>query len=205
MIAVCFGVIEIVVAAADVEHAARARKRVLRHVGEEVAFAAQIGLFGRVVGDIAEILRAVVMADVVLMRRRAAEVGRLPIVAVLIPAPLDRFAAELADEGDVLLYVEEVESRIAILVGKPVDPAAHEGQRQRREGEIGGDVGWAPVLQLVGRGRLATRRRIVELRAPPRLGIIDQRRALSGRRARIGLAVDRAADRSGEAVIGRLG
>ena len=143
------------------------------------------------------------MADVVLMRRGAARVGRLLIVAVLIPAPLDRFAAELAEESDILLDVGEVESRIAILVGKPVDPAAHEGQRQRREGEVGGDVGWAPVL--LGRGRLAARRRIVELRAPPRLGIIDHRRALGGRRARIGLAVDRAADRSGEAVLSRLG
>ena len=81
-------IVEVVVAAADIEDAARARQHVLRHVGEEIAFAAQIGLLGRIVGDIAEILRAIVVADVVLMGGFASCVGRLVVVAVLVPAPL---------------------------------------------------------------------------------------------------------------------
>src|ERR1700733_3427986 len=89
--------IEVVVAAADIENAARARQNILRHVGEEVAFAAEIGLLGRIVGYVAEILRPVMVADVVLMRGFASGVGWLMVVAVLVPPPLDGRAAGCAD------------------------------------------------------------------------------------------------------------
>src|SRR3984885_14247824 len=60
-------IFEVIVAAANVENAARARQDVLPYVGQEIAFASQIGLLGGIVGDIAEILRAIVVADVVLV------------------------------------------------------------------------------------------------------------------------------------------
>src|ERR1700722_3943912 len=76
--------------------------------------------------------------------------------------------------------------------------------RQRRESEIRGDVvGLIPFL-LRSPGRFATSDRGVELGAPPWLRIFDQRRTQRGRRSGIGFAVDRAADRSGQAVLGRV-
>ena len=102
--------------------------------------------------------------------------------------------------------VAEIEGGIAVLRDEPVDPAAHHGQRQRGESEVRGDVVGVPVL--VRRGRLAVCGRCgrrVELGPPPGLRIVDQRRPFGGRRARVGLAVDRAADRSRRAVRGRHG
>src|SRR3984885_202546 len=76
--------------------------------------------------------------------------------------------------------------------------------RQRRESEIRGDiVGLIPFL-LRSPGRFATSDRGVELGAPPWLRIFDRRRTQGGRYSGIGLAVDRAADRSGQAVLGRV-
>src|ERR1700735_4160055 len=60
-------IFEVIVAAANVENAARARQDVLPYVGEKISFAAQIGLLGGIVGDIAEILRAIVVAGNVLV------------------------------------------------------------------------------------------------------------------------------------------
>src|ERR1700729_910669 len=96
------GIFEVVVAAADIENAVRARQNILRHVREEVAFTAEIGLLGRIVGDIAEILRTVMVADVILMRGFASGVGWLVVVAVLVPPPLHWRGAPGAPEKKAL-------------------------------------------------------------------------------------------------------
>ena len=73
------------------------------------------------------------VADVVLMRGFASGVGWLMVVAVLVPPPLDGRAAGCADVRNVLRHVGEVESRIAILVREPIDPAAHEREAASRK------------------------------------------------------------------------
>ena len=182
MTAVCLRIVEVVIAAAEIEDAARRRQRAFRDVGEEVAFAAQVGLLDRIVREIAEVLRAVVVADVADVRGDAGRVRRLEVVAVLVPAPVRPAPSpRRGDDGDVLLDVGEVEIRIAVLGREPVDPAAHHRQRQRGEGEVRGDVVRIPVF--VRRGRLADcGGRTVEFGAPPGLRVVDQRRALGRRR-----------------------
>ena len=76
------------VAAADVEHAAFGQG-VVRHVGEEIGHAAEVRAKRRRVGKIAEILRPLVMADIGFMRSYSVRVGRLEVVALLVPAPVD--------------------------------------------------------------------------------------------------------------------
>ena len=68
--------LEVVVAAADVDHAAGRRQVVVVDVVEEVVLALQVVPFVEVVGDVAEILRAVVVRDIVGVRRGRRE-GRL--------------------------------------------------------------------------------------------------------------------------------
>ena len=161
---------EVEVAAADIEDAAGRRQRAVRHVGEEVALALEVHLLDRIVGDVAEILRAVVVADISDVRRDAGRVGRLEVIAVLVPAPGDGLSAERGDIGDVLLHVGEVEARIAVLAREPVDPAARHRQRERSEGEVRGDVrmmvsisssaGRARIIPLCGCARTARERTV---------------------------------------------
>ena len=83
---------DIVVTAADIDDAAAGGQIARDMVFEEVGLSSQVRLFGRIVGDIAEILRAVVMRNVIFVRDALQRGGlvRLDIIAILIPAPADR-------------------------------------------------------------------------------------------------------------------
>jgi hypothetical protein len=71
-------------------------------IGEEVAHAAQIVAEGGIVGDVAEILRTLVVADIADMAGIAARLVRFVIVAFLVPAPEYRGAVLGRDERNVL-------------------------------------------------------------------------------------------------------
>ena len=55
------------------------------------------------------------MADIGIMRGYSVRVGRLEVVALLVPAPVDGLGPEMLDVRDVLLDVGQVESRVQVL------------------------------------------------------------------------------------------
>ncbi len=189
-------------AAANVEHAAVRRQVVVPDIVEEVGFAAEVGAQRRIVGEIAEVLRTLMMGDVIVVRGDVVHVVGLEVVAVLIPAPADRVAVEALNVGNVLLDVGEIARGRRVGAGHRLDVRAHCRQRHGREREVRRDV-VDPTRGGVGflrRGRLAVGRRRVELRTPVRVRIVDERNALRGARAGVGDTVDRAADLGGRAV-----
>ena len=168
----------VVVAAADVEYARLDGVR--RHGGEEVAQAVQVRQLHRVVADVAEILRGVVMGDVAGVGRRTGTVGRLVIVAFLVPAPVHRLLG--GDGVDVALDVDEVEGRILVRDDRLVDRLAHERQRQAGVGLGEVRAGGADVVR-------AERR-------------LDGREVVVGARERRGVAAHRFAAARGDLGIG---
>ncbi len=159
---------DIVIAAADVEHAAGRRQRGLLHIAEEVAKTMQICVLHRVVVDVAEVLRPVMVPDVAGVRHRADAVAvRQPAfgaVAVLIPAPTIRRAAPLGDIQNVVLDILQVEARVGVVRRDIERLAATKRQRQAGEGkvrgDIGGDAGLVLALRHTARGAGVARRRL---------------------------------------------
>ncbi len=164
------------VAAADVEHAAFGQ-RIVGYVGEEVTKPAQAGVAHlRRIGNIAKILRAVVMADIGIVRGDAVAVGRLEVVAFLIPAPVNRLAVQVLDIGDILLDVWQIEGRVLVAGQDRLNAAPLEGERQAGEGEVRGDV--VVGIALLRASGLPVVRRCVVLGTVEGLRVIDQRRPL---------------------------
>ena len=186
--------LDVVIAAADIEHAAIGQL-VVGDVGEEIALAAQVAPFVAVVGEIAEVLRAVVMRHVVGVRRigREGRLVRFLAIAVFVPTPVDRRAAALGDERNVVLDVGLIGRGRPVARHQLSDVSAAERQRHGREGEVFVGVGRRPIF--LRPRRLAIVRRGVEGGAPIGLGIVEDRNAGRLGRAGIGFAVDCPADR----------
>ena len=164
-------------AAADVEHAAVGREVALPHVAEEVAEAAKVGLVGRVVGDVAEILWPLVVADVAVVAGVGGLVRGFVVVAFLVPAPGDRLAGARCDRGKVVPDVGLIGVGVPVRLHRPGRVLAAQRQRHGREGEVLGDV--AVRVAFLRPGRLPPgNARGVELRAPERLRVVHERHAL---------------------------
>ena len=162
----------VAVAAADVEHAL-VRQGAVREVGVELALAEQVLLLDRgVVAEIAEILRPVMVRDVVVMRVVAGVVGgveRLEVVAELVPGPVGGRQVLAGDGADVVLDVGEIERGVLVGGEDLLDLVAHERQRQRGVGLRDRGRGRAlvvDVLRRLDRGR-------VEVRAGERRGVVN--------------------------------
>ena len=90
----------------------------------------------RIVRHVAEVLRRVVMRHVAFMRGLPLRVVDLMIVALLIPAPVDRAHAVAGDLLDVLAHIGQIERGIIVGRSGLLDFAAHEGERQAGEGQV---------------------------------------------------------------------
>ena len=116
------------------------------------------------------------MADIGIVRGDAVAVGRLEVVAFLIPAPVDRLAVQALDIGDILLDVWQIEGRVLVASQDCLNAASLESERQAGEGEVRGDV--AVSVALLRASGLLVIRRCVELGAVEGLRVVDQRRPL---------------------------
>ena len=138
----------VVIASAEIENASILWQRPPFDRVEEILGAVQVGVQDfRIVGEIGEILRRVVMQDVAAVRGgRAGRIRRRPrrlegvervvgVETLLIPTPVHR-AVEGRDLADVLLHVEQIGRRIRILLDDLLDIGSHERERLGGEGEI---------------------------------------------------------------------
>ena len=116
-------------------------------VGEEIPLPPQHpALFG-IVGDIAEILRAVVVRDIAAVRGVSVRVGGLEVIAVLIPAPGHRRTIQALNERNVPLDVGEIGQRTEVALGAFGYPSAHRRQRHGGEGQVFRDIAGRVVLR----------------------------------------------------------
>ena len=155
----------------------------------------------RVVGEIAEILRSVVMQDIAAVRDRAAGGSRrsarrfigiqrvVGVEALLVPAPLHR-PVEGGDLVDVLLHVEQIGGRVGVGRDDLVDVGPHVRQRLGRERQVERRIRGAFVVGVVR--RLDGVR--VEVGARERAGVGDDGNIGIGRRLRGVGGVARAVD-----------
>ncbi len=128
--------VEIVVATTHIEHTAVVRKLLIRDRAEEVIQSMQIGGHLGVVADIAKILRAIVVNDVAGVCGWASPIGRLVVVAFLVPAPIHWRELVACNLLDVVLHVEQVQRRVFVTGDDLLDTFAHERERQRRIGLV---------------------------------------------------------------------
>ena len=122
-----------------------------------------------IVGDVAEVLRAVVVDDVALVGGDVGGVVGLVAVALLIPAPVGGSDTVAGDLFDVGVDVHEVELGVVVGGGGGLDLVAHEGERERGVGEVGG------VFFLVVGDGLGGVAGCVHGKTPVGMGVIDHR------------------------------
>ncbi len=138
-------VIVVKVTTADVVNAALRVQRLLRHVRVELLQAVLMRELGRIVAQIAEILRPIVVDDIgcVFRRRLVVDaldrdrgaVERLGPETLLIPAPIDGRVLR-RDRLDILRDVREVRLRILVGLDDLPDLLPGERQRLRRERQV---------------------------------------------------------------------
>src|SRR5208282_2507166 len=164
--------IEVAIPAADIEHATLRRQRVVADGGVEIAEALEVRVgFARVVGLIAEVLRAVVMGDVVEIGDYTSGIGRLVIVSFLVPAPVHRPVQAAGDLLDVRLNVQEIERGVQVAGRDALNLVPHEGERQTGKRQVGRRVR-AYSARVVDRLLFAWRSK-VKSGSPERLRISD--------------------------------
>ena len=129
--------IEVAVPAANVEYSTFFRQRVRADRRIEVAETLQVVLrFYRVVGLIAEILRAVVMGDVAGISWCAGRIGRLVIISFLEPTPIYRLVLIPGDLLDVVLNIQEIKGGVQIRSRDRLNLVSHKRERQTCKGKI---------------------------------------------------------------------
>ena len=74
----------------------------------------QVGGHLGVVANIAKILRAIVVNDVAGVCSSASAIGRLVIIAFLVPAPFHRRQLIACNLFDVVLHIEQVQRRVFV-------------------------------------------------------------------------------------------
>ena len=126
---------DVAVAAAHIKHA-RGRQPPRRDIAEKFAQPMQMRAGHGIVGHVAEVLRRVVMRNVTFVRGFPRGVIDLMIVALLKPAPVDRAHAVPGDLLNVLAHVGQIEGGVVVRRRRLFDFAAHEGKRQRGEGQV---------------------------------------------------------------------
>ena len=130
---------------------------------------------GRVIGNVAEVLRPVVMSDVIRIGSRSGRIGGLVIVAFLKPCPVHGLVVVASDTLNVFLNIGKIKGGVLIVLRDVVDVAPHEGKWQGGEGEVGGRIG-GDAAGVINRLALRGWREDVQRRAPERLRVSDDRK-----------------------------
>ena len=126
---------DVAVSSANVEDSGGRECPVL-NIGEEIAEAAHVVVDVGIVGDVAEILRRIVVDDVSVVGGGAGGIGGLMVIALLIPCPVRGGCSVACDLLDVSLYIEKIERGVVVGGGGLFDIGTHERERQRGECEI---------------------------------------------------------------------
>jgi len=79
-----------------------------------------------IVRHVAEVLRRIVMRNVTFVRNLALRVVAFVVIALLIPAPVNRADAVTGDLFNVLAHIGQIEGRIVIGRRGLLDFVAHE-------------------------------------------------------------------------------